>query len=105
MSGCTSCGACCFSTLETYLRVTGEDYARLGDRAAELVAWRGNRAYMRMEDGRCAALRVDRAAGRFLCAVYDERPEICRALQPESRECEGERATKGDRPRRALALI
>jgi Fe-S-cluster containining protein len=99
---CLSCGTCCFSTLETYVRVTGEDHARLGERAEALTTFVGNRAYMRMTDGHCAALRVDPEAGRFVCTVYEARPSTCRELERGSPECLGELATKGDRPRRYL---
>jgi uncharacterized protein len=101
---CLACGTCCFSTLETYVRVSGDDYERLGDRAESLAAFVGNRAYMRMIDGHCAALRVDAGADgtRFVCTVYDARPAVCRELQRGSPECLGELATKADRPRGLL---
>jgi uncharacterized protein len=100
---CLACGTCCFSLLETYVPVSGDDHARLGDAADALVVFHGNRAFLRMEDGHCAALRVDAAAGAFVCTVYDRRPDTCRALARGSRECAGERATKHDRPIAALA--
>jgi Fe-S-cluster containining protein len=103
MSECLACGACCFSTLDAYVRVTGDDYARLGDRAEALVLWRDNRAFMRMERGRCAALAI--RGGQFVCTVYDDRPQVCRDLLRGSPECEGERITKGDRPKAALARL
>jgi uncharacterized protein len=53
---CLACGACCFSTLETYVRVTGQDYARLGEHAEQVTVFVGNRCYMRMEHGHCAQL-------------------------------------------------
>ena len=96
---CLDCGTCCFSTLDTYVRVTGDDYARLGDRAEALTTFVGNRAFMRMIDGHCAALRVDPVARRFACTVYDARPATCRDLARGSPECLGEIATKGDRSR------
>jgi Fe-S-cluster containining protein len=102
MSDCLSCGTCCFSNLETYVRVSGDDYARLGDRAPELTVFVGNRAYMRMAGGRCAALWIDRPARRFVCTIYEARPEACRDLARGSPECLGEIATKGERPRLAL---
>ena len=40
-----------------YVRVSGQDYARLGERVEELVWFDGNRAYMRMVDGHCGALQ------------------------------------------------
>jgi Fe-S-cluster containining protein len=103
MIECLDCGACCFSNLETYVRVTGDDHARLGERAETLVAWHGNRAFMRMANGRCAALALNE--GRFFCAIYEARPQTCRDLERGSSACEGERATKGDRPQRALPLL
>lgn len=95
---CLDCGACCFSTLPTYLRITGDDHERLGDRAEELSHFVENRCFMRIVDGRCAALVIDPDASRFVCSVYEDRPRICRELRRGSPECEGERHEKGDRP-------
>jgi Fe-S-cluster containining protein len=95
---CLECGACCFSTLDRFVRVTGDDHARLGPRADDLVNFIENRAYMRLVEGHCAALRLDHDPDRFFCSVYDQRPEVCRALARGSPACAGERATKGDRP-------
>jgi uncharacterized protein len=103
MSGtpaCLACGACCFSQLASYVRVSGADYERLGDAAADLTVFVGNRCYMRMHQGHCAALDVDAEAG-FVCSTYATRPEVCRALARESPECEAELALKGERPQRA----
>jgi uncharacterized protein len=101
---CLACGACCFSRLETYVRVTGDDHALLGDRADELVRFDGNRAYMRMVDGHCAALRVEGSFGRLVCSAYATRPQTCRDLARSSGACLGEIAGKHDRPVRALKL-
>lgn len=57
---CLRCGACCHSPSERFVRVTGVDWARLGD-AAERVAHftgRGNEAYMKMTAGHCIALEI-----------------------------------------------
>ena len=102
MPECLSCGTCCFSTLETYVRVTGDDYARLEERAEELVTFIGNRAYMRIAGDRCLALRVERETGRFVCSIYEQRPQTCRDLARGSPECRGEIALKLERSRRAL---
>jgi Fe-S-cluster containining protein len=102
---CLACGACCFSREPRYLRVTGDDYARLGDDAERLVEFVEHRAFMRLEDGHCVALAIDRTKRRFVCKVYATRPEACRALERGSPACEGERLTKGDRPQRRLALM
>ncbi len=54
--------------------------------------------------GHCAAL-VPAADGTFLCSVYERRPQVCRDLENASAQCEGERITKGGRPRRLLTLL
>ncbi len=95
---CTKCGVCCFSHAPDYLRVFGSDYERLGDHAARLTHFIGNRAYMRLEDGHCAALTYEAEGGRFLCSVYEERPDVCRALERGSSHCAAERAEKSERP-------
>jgi Fe-S-cluster containining protein len=101
---CLECGACCFSELDRYVPVSGDDYARLGDRAEELTVFVENKAYLRMREGRCAALAIDGRGGRFVCTVYADRPRVCSDLARGSPACLGER-DKADRPRRALALL
>lgn len=94
---CLRCGVCCFSKLDAYARVTGDDWARLGADAERLAHFIGHRAYMRMSDGHCAALRVrgtPREGTEFFCTVYENRPQVCRDLARGSPECEGELATK-----------
>ncbi|HEX5660997.1 MAG TPA: YkgJ family cysteine cluster protein [Polyangiales bacterium] len=97
---CLACGACCFSRLATYVRVTGEDYTRLGDEAERVTTFVGNRCYMRMEHGHCAALEV--SPGRYACQVYELRPETCRALERGSPQCDAERHGKASRALLAL---
>ena len=95
---CLECGTCCFSNLETSVRVTGDDHARLGEAAEDLVVFIGNRAYMRLaESGHCAALHVDGSSGRFVCSVYELRPACCRELERGSPQCAGELFTKAGR--------
>jgi len=101
---CLSCGACCFSRLETYVSVTGDDHARLGDRTDELVWFAGNRAYMRMVDGHCAALHVEAASGHMVCSAYTTRPQTCRDLARSSGACLGEIEGKHERPLIALGV-
>jgi Fe-S-cluster containining protein len=102
---CLACGTCCFSTLERYVPVTGDDHARLGERAEELTRFIGNRAFMRIKGGHCAALVIDAHATRYACSVYEHRPDVCRELTRGSRECLGEIATKSERPLLALAAL
>lgn len=59
---------------------------------------------MKLADGHCAALVLETESGRFRCSVYLTRPATCRELQRGSRECAGERHTKGERPLIALRL-
>jgi uncharacterized protein len=101
---CLSCGACCFSQLDSYVRVTGDDHARLGEHAERLANFIGNRCYMRMHDGHCSALAVS-AEGQFVCTVYEQRPEVCRALERDSSECHAERALKAERPLQARIRV
>jgi len=82
--------------------VTGDDYERLGDHAATLVDFIENRAFMKIEDGHCSALVIDREARTFLCKIYEQRPTICRELERGSPQCEGELALKRERPLIAL---
>ena len=102
---CLGCGACCFSDLDEYVRVDGDDYSRIGERASELTRFEGNRCYMRMQDGHCKALIIDAKAERFVCSIYETRPRICRELARESRECQAELHEKHDRPRAALIVL
>jgi uncharacterized protein len=99
---CLDCGACCFSELPSYVRVTGDDYARLGELAPELVCFDGTRASMRMERGHCAALIIDTTSKRLVCSAYESRPQICRELERGSGQCLAERDAKRERPLVAL---
>jgi uncharacterized protein len=101
---CLECGTCCFSRLETFVRVSGDDYSRLGDAAEPLVWFDGIHAHMRMRDGHCAALQLDSEASRLSCSVYALRPQICRDLARGSAECAAERDAKSERPPVALRL-
>ena len=111
MDDCTRCGTCCFSESPRHVRVTGDDYERLGDDAESLVRFEENQAFMRVAEigttgiRACAALEVDPRTRRFACRVYARRPAICRDLARGGVACEGEIATKGERPRRVLTLL
>ncbi|MFT3868697.1 MAG: YkgJ family cysteine cluster protein [Nibricoccus sp.] len=98
---CLACGVCCFSRLETYVRVSGADWTRLGDDAGRYAYFIGHRAYMNMEEGHCAALEIQigsEGTREYICRVYDRRPQICRDLERGSPQCAGERLLKSDRP-------
>ena len=95
---CVDCGACCFSTARDYLRVAGVDFDRLGDDAERLTIFIENRAYMKIEDGHCAALTFEKTSGTFLCSVYANRPDVCRWLERGAGQCAAERHQKFERP-------
>jgi Fe-S-cluster containining protein len=99
---CLACGACCFADLPHYVRVMGEDYARLGEDAEELTVWRENQAFMKMTDGRCAALDLRPADRVFACTIYERRPAICRELHRGSPACRAERHGKAQYALRVL---
>jgi hypothetical protein len=83
------------------VRVTGDDWARLGAKVERVAHFIGNRAFMQMRDDHCAALELRVTAGgarEYFCTVYAERPETCRELARGSPQCEGEIALKGERP-------
>jgi Fe-S-cluster containining protein len=97
---CLSCGVCCFSRLETYVRVSGDDWSLLGEEVDRFAHFLGNRAYLKIHDGHCAALEIrsgNDGQRTYFCTIYDRRPQICRDLDRGSPQCEGERALKGDR--------
>ncbi len=85
--------------------MTGDDHVRLGLRADELVRFDGNRAYMRMFEGHCGALIVEKISGRLFCSAYETRPETCRDLARGSGACRGELDLKSDRPLIALGRL
>jgi hypothetical protein len=88
--------------LDTFVKVTGDDHARLGALADELVWFDGTRAYMRMVDGHCSALKLDARTETFVCSAYELRPQVCRDLARASLHCLAERDTKSERPLLAL---
>ena len=92
---CLNCGACCFSAAENYVPVTGRDWTRLGPDAEKWAVFVSNRVFMRMVHGHCAALRLESSSGeggvsRFVCSIYETRPQVCRDLARGSAECHGE---------------
>jgi hypothetical protein len=95
---CTSCGTCCFSELDVYIRVFGIDLDRMDDRAQAFTHFISNRCYMRIDDGRCTALVVDPIARTFKCSIYEMRPDVCRSLERGSGNCRADLHDKAGRP-------
>jgi uncharacterized protein len=90
------------------VRVFGYDWDRMDERARSFTHFLGNRCFLRIEEGRCAALLVDLTdptRPRFLCSIYEARPDVCRALDRGSGACLGERHEKRERPLLAAARL
>jgi len=97
---CLHCGVCCFAKSGTYVRVSEADWARLGPDADRVARHVGRQAFMRMEDGHCAALHVTTrrsAPPVFFCTLYDRRPQVCRHLARGSAACQTELRNKAAR--------
>ena len=77
----------------------------MGEQAGELTLFVGNRCYMKMFEGHCASLIIDPETRRFVCSVYETRPEICRGLERASTSCHAEIHEKGERPVAALLTL
>ncbi|MBK8858005.1 MAG: YkgJ family cysteine cluster protein [Opitutaceae bacterium] len=106
-AGCLACGVCCHSMLPTFVRLTGDDWSRLGPAAERVAHFIGHRAYMRMNAGHCAALELRSGpdgAVQFFCTVYATRPQICRDLARGSPECLGELSAKAGRVKSGAGL-
>jgi hypothetical protein len=81
-----------------FVRLGGADWSRLGAAAERVAHFIGNRAYMRMADGHCAALELRVGAHGALehfCTIYEQRPQVCRDLARGSPQCEAELVRKG----------
>lgn len=86
---CQTCGACCLSDSKAYVPVTESDSERLRDHGSHSLTVEVDGSWhMRMTDGHCAALVV--RAGKFVCDVYEARPEACRELAAATPACQEE---------------
>src|SRR5260221_9754689 len=100
---CRACAACCFSDMERYVQLSGEDHARLtSEERRRLTVFLGTRCYMKMEEGRCAALVV--AGGRFVCSIYERRPQLCRDYERGGPACVHDLSLRGGETPALLAL-
>jgi Fe-S-cluster containining protein len=82
---CQRCGACCYGP-DAYVGVTNVDLDGMTRQTrSKMIVRHGDRRYLRMLNGHCAALRA--RAGHFACRMYAERPLPCRVVEAGSREC------------------
>ncbi len=96
-SPCQSCGACC-SFSKDWPRFTLEDDAAIARIPEAFVA----RSGMRCDGDRCSALR-GKIGEATACAVYDVRPDVCRACQPGDEDCNMARRRHGLPPLAEIA--
>ena len=80
---CIACGACCFSRNPRYLVLLPEDAQR--PLPPDSLVEDAGRRFVDFSCGHCTHLRLD--SGQALCAVYEARPEACRAFRAGSFEC------------------
>jgi Fe-S-cluster containining protein len=91
---CTACGACCFFDDDRYVELWTVDQERLGASLHHVAVERDGRLFLRTLERHCASLRVTQTRSAevtdelsFTCAIYDRRPDACRALARGSRAC------------------
>lgn len=98
---CQDCGACCHGD-DGWVHVGADDDARVAGSPAlsrvVVLLRRGEhvRRSLRMLDGACAALR--REGARVACAIYPDRPQVCRTVAVGSDTCAAARRARGMRP-------
>jgi Fe-S-cluster containining protein len=90
-SPCLTCGACC-SYSDEWPRFSTESDEALARIPARFVDT--SLARMRCIGARCAAL-VGTVGEATSCAIYDLRPDVCRACLPGDDECRLARARHG----------
>ena len=88
---CVSCGACCLSKNPKYLALLNWDSAR--HLQEDSLFCENDTTYVRFECGHCIHLVL--GEGKAVCAVYEDRPEACRAFRAGSFECLGARRANG----------
>jgi len=71
---------------DTHIRVLDSDYERLGGLAERFTQKIGEYRFLAMVEGHCAALSIE-IDGRFVCTIYEQRPAVCRELEPASAAC------------------
>ena len=94
---CTGCGRCWFSENPLHVRVFSVDRERMSGPSLRFVRETPEGSAMDMAGGHCAALRVDER-GRLVCAIYAERPDVCRSLVRGSSGCKDQFDRKRGRP-------
>jgi len=92
---CTACGACCVGLL---VELSPEDEARLS--ADEILSLteidaEGRVRSMKQIGTRGPCIALSSRGGRFLCSIYERRPNACREFEESSRRCHQLREVRG----------
>jgi uncharacterized protein len=86
---CVACGRCCHHRPRT-VHLLEADEARMGKRLLDLYTDLETRPpyfrFVRNEGEVCGGLDLS-IPGRYPCAIYAERPEDCRIVEPGSPAC------------------
>jgi Fe-S-cluster containining protein len=90
-SPCQACGACCSYSHE-WPRFSLESSAALDQIPAAFI--NAAQSGMRCEGDRCSAL-VGKIGAATSCAIYDVRPDVCRACEAGDAECSMARSRVG----------
>ena len=90
---CVTCGACCFSRNPRYLVLLPEDEAAGRRLPPSSLFTAEGRTYVDYSCGHCVHLQL--GEGKAVCAVYEDRPEACRAFRAGSFECGKARRANG----------
>lgn len=103
---CRDCSRCCFSTRADYIAIFAFDWDRMTAPARALTTNgpRGRR-HMRFSNGHCEALVPDASGRRLHCSIYEERPDVCRALVRGTGDCREHYVEKAGRPDVALLSL
>lgn len=99
---CTECGFCCFFPDPRYVLLFEPDLERLGELVPQVTVEIKGRAFLRMAEGHCVALKQD--GERWLCSIYDRRPQLCRDFARGIETCREVVAERHPRVRRRLPV-
>jgi Fe-S-cluster containining protein len=91
---CVACGACCHQQSPDAVPLFQIDLGRFEQRDHAHTRTVGAGVCMSLLDGRCVALVVDALRPTYLCAIYDRRPDACRAFERGGPACREARARR-----------
>lgn len=100
---CLDCGACCMSYRVSFYWADGEARGLPAALTEQLNPFLVCMAGTNTARPRCAALQGT-VGGPVACAVYEQRPEPCREVQPGDEKCRRARGRHGLSPLHASTL-